>query len=344
MRFYRLSNVISFFAVIFYCNLIQSEECCIDTFCEESRGYSFNFNASYLYWGVQADQLGFAIENLSVLQPGTTQLQSKIKTHSPKWNSGVRLEAGLYNNCNSIGCRIGWTNFQSKSNASAQSQSQLPSVGVTTIAAFLGDAPFLVSQSAKSQWDIKVNEFTFDLTYLGSCDSCFSFCPYVGIMGAIIDQKQKIAYTGIPNNETTIDLSISRKNDFHGIGPRFGVGFNWHFCDGLSLIANANASYFIGKFNTKNNISAPNDLSPSFYNINEKIRRGRPMASGLVGLEWKQQMNNCIALSIFVAYEFQYWWQQWHSASNVLNGLITGEGQWGDLSMHGLVVSAGISF
>ena len=267
-------------------------------------------------------------------------------THDPQWDSGLRLECGIHSSCYPIGCYFSWTNFQTKSHASAQNDaSEFPSVGITTISAFSNDGgPFLLSQGASSSWDININEYTLDFDYRVLLTSCFSFCPYVGVMGATINQKQNIEYFEVPFNAEIIDLAISRNHDFSGVGPRIGVGFDWKFWRKLSLIGNINTAYLVGRFDTKNEIFAPIDLASGFLNINEKNVRGRAMAGGLIGLEWESQINKCFGFSISVSYEYQYWWQQWHSSSNMLSTIITGESLWGDLSIHGLVTSVGISF
>lgn len=361
MKFSAIYKVTLSIMMLFVCNLIQANEaylddnfCCqpCDCCCQPCKGlnYDIDFNASYLYWSIQEDQLGFAIENLTLANLATTP--SKIKTHHPQCASGIRLEEGIYSKCNPIGCRFGWTYFQTHSPARAHTplsaiENDTPeAVAVTTLSApFSRDTPFLFSQRAKSKWGININEFVFDIEHLCCCGSCISFRPYVGIIGACIDQKQKIFYEGIvlPDGDLS-DLSVSRKNNFCGIGPRFGLGFNWNFCNKLSLVTNANAAYLVGRIHTKNRFVAPLAIAGELTNTNEKIYRGRPMACGSIGLEWKEQINNCAAICFSIAYEFQYWWQQWHSSSNLFDDLISGEGRWGDLSMHGLVVTGGVSF
>lgn len=335
---------------------IQANEFCAEECCDED--YGVGLRASYLYWGVQEDGLGFAIEGLNVLNGNRSN--SRVRTHDPKWNSGFRIE-GFASQCECpIAFSAGWTYFDAISRESAlgEVRNGSPNLGVTTVSGYANQAnPFLWATAARSRFNIKMNEFVADAAYPICCSSCFSCLPYAGIIGARIKQKQNIVYLGVPltfNGEAiTAFIDNARKSRFSGIGPRFGLGLDWHFCNGFNLIANGNVAYLFGRFDTKNNVLAIGTIDGSLLNVNasnlfanvrERVSRGRPMASGMLGVEWRNQLGCTAELSLSLAYEFQYWWQQWHNVSNVLNTLITSEGQWGDLSMHGIAVSACLAF
>lgn len=325
------------FTLLFFCKTVQVNASLCD--------FNLELKGSYLYWGVQEDQLGFAITDFP-LNPSSMSSSppEKVKTHDPKWGSGLRVEADLFNTSLPVNCRFQWTHLQTRSHAFAQGPG-MPNLFVTTIAGFLGDSPFFFSDTAGSKWKIKVDEYAFDIEYLFCGDSCISFHPYLGIFAARINQNQDVTYTGVNAKEfTDATLSVFRKNHFCGIGPRFGLGLNWEFCNGFSLVSDANAAYLFGRFDTVSSFAVPQGFASFFPDINANRHLGRPMINGSIGLEWNKQICQSVALTIAIGYEFQYWWQQWHSASNGFNLLVTGEGQWGDLSMHGLVVSAGIVF
>lgn len=315
--------------------------------CNDLNNYEFDVKASYLYWSAEADNLTYGIERSPYVDEENPPVaMGTIKNHHPKFDSGVRVEGGFRSQCSSFGANLQWTGYQSKSNASANSgDSELPLINVTTFAlSNYNGSPFLTSQDAKSTWKLNINEYAFDIYYSISCCSCATLRPYVGIYGATIRQKQNIAYGGVVIGEDTANIGISRKNDFCGLGPRLGLAFQWEFCNNFSLISNANAAFLVGRFKLKNKMDVPEELSQYFVDIEEKVRRARPMASGLIGLEWSDSINDCFGVSLAISYEYQYWWNQWRSASNALDTYITGEGQWSDLSLHGLVVTGGITF
>ncbi len=216
---------------------------------------NFELKASYLYWNVQEDYLGFAIENIHLFEDLPTPSDAKLKTHDRKWDSGFRLEAFLSDNCYPIGCHFEWTHFKTTSNGSANSAigDPNPTVGVTTATGVFKDNPFLVAKSVSSTWKIDINQFAFDVDYRLACSPCISFSPYVGVFGAIINQKQNIFNTSIMNNHDGMgNIYVARKNNFWGLGPRFGIGANWDFTQQFSLIFDINFAYLMGKIDTEN--------------------------------------------------------------------------------------------
>jgi hypothetical protein len=342
MKIRQLTLAFSLLSVLFFgsvkADYSQWLECC---------NYNAEFSVSYLYWGAQSDQLGFAIENVflmdedivlpSNLPPG------KLKTHRTNWDAGFRLEAAAFSKCAPIGYRIEYTQFRTTSHASADSNFNVPSVAVTTISALPdGQNPFLAADSARSRWNLRLWDYAFDVAY-SNCCGCFTFRPYVGVFGANIQQRQKIRYTGIGSGDETVDALVERKTFFKGVGPRIGLEFFANICGNLNLITNAYTSFLFGKSRCESMIEVPQISNFNFMDFKQKIRRGRPMASGLVGLEWDDCFCNT-KCSFSVSYEYQYWWNQWHSASNLIDNLLSGEGRWGDLSLHGVVLTGTVSF
>lgn len=302
-------------------------------------GLNFDLKASYLYWNVQEQYLTFGVTNIGLTTPTTGN--STLKTHDRKWDSGFRLEASLANDCNPIGCHFEWTYFKTTSNASAANSN----IGVTSaIGPIPFTDPFLAATNTNSKWKININEFAFDIDYRLPYNQCISFSPYLGVFGAIINQKQNIFnYNATNGFGVSGNVFVFRKNDFWGIGPRFGFAANWNLTQQFSLIFDANFAYLLGKINTKNNYQVLN-IPSALASLDSKIWCLRPMGSAFVGLNWEGCVSDCSTFSLSLGYEFQYWWHQWHSTSNLIDDLLSGEGRWGNLSLNGLVASIGISF
>jgi len=356
MKFKRLLAQLTFSSVILggYTSLQADQACCAPVRCEPEccSSYEIGLKGSYLYWGVQEDQLGFAVKNATVLLPVPQTSTGKLKSHNPKWDSGVRVEAELAGRETPVGIHFGWTHFSTTSHAKATNATSA-SIGVTTADSLSSNGtPFPAGTDAFSTWRFKLNEYALDFAYLGFCRPCFKVRPYVGVLGATVDQHQWVNQDGISfrivggsTPETLIiDIEVSRKSNFWGVGPRFGVGFTGAICDHLSFITDVNAAFLVGRFKTINNISVTPAVSSFFMNMDEHITRARPMLGGQIGFEWKQRMFDCMEFMLGASYECQYWFQQWHSCSNLVDGLLSGEGRWGDMSIHGLVVTGGFTF
>lgn len=357
MKFLR--NVFLCCAVLAYSSAAQANwfggDCCDPC----AKTFSGELTASYLYWGIQEDQIGFAIEDLDIFDFTQTvrppQSNGKIRNHKPKWNSGFRVEGALYSNCwCNGGIRGEYMHIQTKSHEHAcSSVDGRPTLGVTAINSIPMGNPFLAAKHAHSKWKTDINEYALDFEYRGCIGSCFIFSPYVGVFGASIDQSQHIVYNDVTLNSFNqnpaqiVDLDVKRKNKFWGVGPRLGLATEWKFWRSASLIADGNVALLCGHFDVKNRVDqATAEVLKSFPNLREKCWRARPMVDGLVGLKWDGQLSSCAGygFTLSIAYEFQYWWSQWHSCSSLLDGLLSGEGRWGDMSMQGLVVTGGITF
>lgn len=322
--------------------------------CDPCSTMSYEVSASYLYWGASEDYLGYAVDNINFNQTGFffPQPSSHLKEPKTEWKSGWRIEAGAYDSCNPWGLHFAWTHLYSNTHSSVSSD--FPRIAASQIA-FTGtnnmgnnnNGPFLAATDASSHWKLRVNEYALDFDYLVKCDCQVSIRPYVGVFGATIDQKQNTFYANLTNGGTsafTIDGTVHRKNDFWGVGPHFGVGVRWGFLNCFSLIGDVSGAWLFGKFKNRSTFDVPLFIAGEFPNFHSNTWRGRPMTSASIGLEWANQFCDSYAATLGVSYEFQYWWQQWRSASNLLDNVISASGRWGDLCLQGLVVTGGVTF
>lgn len=331
-------------------------------FCQNSP-FHMDLEASYLYWWADQDQMAFAIENVTFAggipnrDPNGGIAKGKIITHEPQSSSGVRIAADLYCDCSPLVASVMWTGYSMHNKAHAGNpNSTFQTVAITSISAIpnMGD-PFLYCTNADAKWTLSLNEFALDFKYIACCMPCLKVSPYVGVYAAWFKQKQHIDYFNAVFNQGRTNppptlfpiLTLVTKNDFWGVGPRLGVGLDWQLCRNLSFIADANAAFVVGKYDMRNDISSSIDVPNVFIMPVQKERQVRPMINGLVGFEWNDQLNQCgccYPVNFAIAYEFQYWWGMWHSGSSLLETVVTGEGAWGDLALHGLTITAGISF
>lgn len=303
---------------------------------------NFGLQASYLYWNVQQDYLGFGAENL-ITGPNTPTVPNHI------WDSGFRLEGRISDKCGPVGFHAEWTYFKTSNNvrvAANTSASPIPSVAALAAPVGLGNS-----------WKIDINEFAFDIDYRFCLNPCFSLRPYVGIYGASINQKNNIlldlsAIVLAPGAPNLGQVSINRKNDFWGIGPRIGIGGSWNFVQQFSFVFDTNLALLLGKtkahYNTQfariGDIITPAVIPNYIFDSNKSIWSTRPMASAFLGLNWNAFCICRSILSLSVGYEVQYWWNQWRGTDSVIDQFLVGQNRNGDLALNGLVASIGIVF
>lgn len=334
------------FASIAACaNLAAFDECCYS-----DTDYSFDVAVSLLYWEPFEDGLGFGIPGLDMSTVPKSQLTTHLKSHNFDWDLGVRVEAGL-RSCSSWGMRFAWTGFNPDATSHVSSPDGKRDVVPTLVSVFSNmmgssnnNGPFLNCSDAKSHWHLRFNTFTLDLDYLWKCHPCVVVRPYVGVIGAAIRQSQTVDYTNLLVDDSPLfNAQEKRKNHFTGVGPRLGASVNWMVYDNISVIADAFSAYLVGRFINKVDVTAPPAEAVAFTNFKSHYTRARPMAGGSLGLGYAIPCE-CMAFSLSVAYEWQYWWRQLHGINNLLYDAINGEGSWEDLTVQGLVVRGEIAF
>lgn len=352
----KVSQIILYLATLTCPHFLQAEVMCAtpnNLVCPpvDCCDFEFQIKASYLYWAVKEDYLGFGVENVFIFNTPQMPTNAVVKTHKPKWDSGFKLEGNLSNNCSPLTLHAEWIYFKTTSNASANSSlNGQPTTGVPTVNVnFISGSPFLLATNIDSTWKIKINQLALDLDYEIFSNGCFTFSPYVGIFGAIINQHQNVMNFNATNSadpDTTIaNVQVFRNNKFSGIGPRFGINSHWNIVNNFSLTCDANVAYLIGKNKMTNNFSSTAPiLILGISSIQENSWCGRPMANCLLTLDYEYCICNRYFLSLSVGGQFQYWWDQWHANSDLIDNLLSGEGRWGDLSVYGLIASLGISF
>lgn len=162
----------------------------------------------------------------------------------------------------------------------------------------------------------------------------------------MINQKQFIEYTGISAAELPINLSTLKKNHFRGIGPSIGFDACWEFYSGLCLSSELSASLLYGKFDVHNTPVAMEAENVIEFNLSShKKHRLRPTVDAKIGLDWNTCFFDSFQLAIGVAYEAQYWWNQWQAAPSVISSiLMAGSSPQGDLMLQGLTARLSIAF
>jgi hypothetical protein len=310
----------------------------------DDKPYAIGVTGSFLFWGVEEDYLGFAIEGVQLDDPETPE--KRLVTHDPAWSPGMRFGFSVTSkDCQCpAGFAFNWTYFQTSSDARARSTTERDSVLVTAVSNFPTFSSPVIANRAKSRFNFRFNEFTLDITSLNYNGSCITARPYAGIIGAAIIQKQDINYFDALVVQETLDFLVVRKVDFYGIGPRFGASGSLRIYDGFSFISDASIGLLFGRHNTRNFVKGTTGSPNLLSEVTQTVNRGRLMASGSIGIEWRTAVGCGVEFYLSAVYEMQYWWQQSHLISNLNDDAISGEGRWGDLAMQGGVFSVKLLF
>lgn len=320
----------------------------------------FFFNVDFLYWNAKVSNLDFGIQHPA----GTTAAEvasSHLKVLRPdfKWKPGFRVGAGYLFSQDLWDLYLNWTHLHSDASKSASgglaSDAPLGSIYPSWIPLVMG---FAGTTHASSHWDMSFNVLELELGRSFFLSRKVVLRPHVGLQGALIHQNYKASYAGVynpvmPNPTVFRNSSFHAKNNFNGIGLRFGADTIWHFTKNWNLFGKIAGSLVEGKFDVKEKANGfvVAGLTPysAHYNFSEWLLEVD--VQGALGFGWEtfyHQDKYHFALN--VSYEFQQWFSQNQLVD--LTAAATNEGNSvqqplfrnGDLSLQGLTVEARFDF
>lgn len=304
--------------------------------------------ADCLYWKAVQDNMDYAVKGV-VFQDGNIPANhSKISLVEPtfKYHVGFRIGAGYQVPCTDCDVQISWTSTQNTVSSSVTDKGNIFPLAATIDLGTLTSN--MLVNSAKSHW-----RYSFDIIDLHAggnfpiCDVCdITVRPYVGVRAAIFQQKQHVNFLEIKNAlGIPLILKTSERNDFRGIGPSIGIDASWLFCSEWSLSGGISAAVLYGKFEsplrlTISTIPIKPKMPPVSSTIaikSDKRYRLRPNVNAYLGIDWNSSWCDRFQVKVGLAYEMQYWWNQWQVPGNVIDLFTSGaKASQGDLMLHGL--------
>lgn len=281
------------------------------------------------------------------------QISEEFRIVDPcfKYKPGFRIGLGYELPCCNWNLHLAWTRLHEKrcSRVADDAQGIFPlTVPVSTIFGFIGMdvSEFGFASRAASRWDFEFDTLDIDIGSHCAC-ACLNVRPFVGVKLANIKQNQRIAYFGFAiDPETIINVRNYKKNHFEAAGLSIGVDSSWTFWERLSLTSGIGAALMCGKINACTTPRVSQD--ENFITVRTKSSkkcRVRPTVNANIGLSWEPCVCDCFQLQLGVAYEVQYWWNQWQAVSSFESSFLTGGiCPQGDLMMQGLTARIGIAF
>lgn len=223
--------------------LLAADESCCDSYNDCCMNWKFAI--SPLLWQAHEEGLDYAIKNQSGL--AFINNNGNVKRIDFDWEWGVRLNLE-YDTCCIGDLEVEWTYFRTTGKDSTSAIFPEAIFPVWTIPG----SSITPSTKAKANWKLILN--LLDLR-LGAhyCPTCFlELRPFLALSTGWLDQKFNIDASGGVSQGgaalTVLDDDIDMKNDFWGIGPKFGLKTNWNLGCGFSLFGNGNIAILYGEF------------------------------------------------------------------------------------------------
>lgn len=214
---------------------------------------------------------------------------------------------------------------------------------------------------ATGNWDLKLDLADLELARQYYVGRCLTFRSFGALRAAWIRQDYTAEYQGY-NQTNDLAQSVTYKQTANtkswAIGPRVGVDAKWLFCGGFRFFGNTSGSLLFTKYTKVSENSArlvttiatgaqviiPQDTArftsdPCYV---------RPQAEMTIGAGWGDYFFcNKWYFDLEVGYTFNVFWNQ----NMFLETLVTNTSaqlptkvKGGDLSLHGLVVTARLDF
>ncbi len=202
----------------------------------------------YLYWTANEDGLYFAQTGLGsgtgdFPQKGSIDFNGRLKKIDPKWESGLRIGAGLNFPKEGYDIAFYWTWYSTKSHESAHSESG----SLLPLWAEPDFNPFTAATEAKARWKLDLNVFDLEWGRSSWFGGHFSLRPFFGLRGAWIEQNLKTHYAYATSPIVFGDLHSN--SDFRGGGLRAGGDARFALPCGFAVYGIASGSLLYGQLN-----------------------------------------------------------------------------------------------
>ncbi|HSW73035.1 MAG TPA: Lpg1974 family pore-forming outer membrane protein [Chlamydiales bacterium] len=288
-----------------------------------------------------------------------------------RWRPGFRVGIGWNTPHDGWDTSLEWTWYRNSSIDSVHQDMVLGTVagtgtlatgvvkqGVTPPSPIPEQVTPIWSDSARAHWTLLFNMIDWELGRAFYVSEGLSLRPFASVRGGWINRKF-IVEQGNPNLGGT-DFSVAfepstffAKNNYWGVGPRFGLNTDWRFCGGWMLYGNMAASILYGhvfrNFETVNDFASFVGASRSrpllASNITNKkhVWRAVPNTQVAFGFGWGDCVNcNSMFFSIRLGWEASFFWnmQNFVLATGNLAGLSAAH----SLSLVGATLSAKLDF
>lgn len=309
--------------------------------------------ADFLWWKAEQDGLAYASTGSSP-QNATASVSKEGSVRHPDlgWEPGFR--AGLGWNT----CYDGWdlfaeyTWFQSNGNKDsvtnpADPNNQLVSywgLGSSGIGNSTNLPPNFAISSANSDWTAHVNVIDLELGRSYFVGEKLTFRPHAGLRGSWQSQQYNVTYNIDTTPTDRITYKMDQKQDFWGVGLKFGLDTYWLFCRTFGLVADFSFSVLSSNFDvvrrdrrivTDELIVTSDLLLLNAQNDYNTLKGVADLFLGLRGDWWT--CNQGLHFMLQAGWEEE----QWISFNNYLR---IEEAAHGDLSLQGLTVKFRVDF
>lgn len=271
--------------------------------------------ANFLIWTVKEAGADCWAE---VIPSDNVNFSNDIHLVNFGWDPGFRVGIGYRMNQNKWNTKFYYTRFNSQGNDKISSE-----IG-SVHSAFLGN--FYVDnqagsglsgpayQKAKINWTLHFNMFDFDLGRNIWDNKPFAIYLFCGLKGGWINQfiHTKWINPSVSSFEYFNVGTENLKNNYCGVGPKFGVNSKWKTFRGrrpFYLLGDFSVALMWGHWTFSDKFK--NDVAQEVLVDLQNINSGSTMFQSFLGFGWESNFNqNKNHFNAKIGYEMQFWLDQ----------------------------------
>lgn len=317
-------------------------------YCEDDYGFGFDqisVGVDYLNWKANVDNTAFAYrfdQTSTEVDPDSERVVGKRKPEEFHFKSkpGVRVNLGYQLPGDNWTTNLTWTHLVSHRSGSASS----PNVDDKYLVPGTGfpldsDLP---SNTVRSTARLSFNDYTLTLGREFGLSECFSMRPYVGLK--YLQIKQNLSGKAESKAELLAgSLNAKDRTRYFAFGLQGGFDAQWQLGYGYALYSNFGGGIVYGKAHTQ--LKFEEIVSEDGETLNATIKEyntqrvARPNLDFALGLSWNYCFWECYIVSLKAGWEYHHYFNQnfFYDASSATK-------RHGDLSLHGFVFGADVSF
>jgi hypothetical protein len=198
------------------------------------------------------------------------------------------------------------------------------------------------------KWKLRIDLFDLDLARSYYVGTKLCFRPFVGVRGAIIDQKVNVDYVNVTPSDLFIwpSTSVVQTSNSWGIGPRVGLSSNWNFCGGWRFYGNGELDILFTQYDVKSTQTSDVTVANRFIVRQHDLNYLRTHVELELGLGWGQYLScNRYHLDFSAGYGFQVFFDQ-NMFRNTFSAQGVGKGTMpnGNLYIQGLTATVRFDF
>lgn len=299
----------------------------------DTSGFSLSFDV--LYWQVKTGGTEYCYTNNALTPSSSFQLPivgSVKELDFSKWDWGFRAGAGYNFEHGDWDIYANYTYFTDDNSTMTTAASVNPiNYNENTVSRASATTDTNDVTKATSQLRYRFNRIDLELGRGFFVEKFLSLRPHIGLMTAWITQNQTSHYTGGELGFNTV--TVEQRNSYWGIGPRMGMDTRWYSCNGFSLLGNVSAGLPYGRFGMdyEQEFSVNSEINST--ELDADMHRFTPTVQMQLGFGYDKALScDTHHISVFLAWDIQYWWRASQHLSPHIDYARIGE----DLSMQGV--------